>query len=118
MTLPGSKPLPRQHFWPPRDRQDIVQPHRGESIGWLRAVPHMLRFFEKIVPEDFWIESTDKGVSTIIVSCPCGEDATLHFKTRSYTIAECGCGRFFLWDGKAVRVGKEDRESDSSGAES
>lgn len=103
----------RDRFYPPRDRQDKVVPHKIETIGFLRAVPHVLGFFDKVVPEEFWTFQEDLGDGPkIVVACPCGEEPVLHFRLRSYSIAECECGRFFMHDSKNVRCGRDEEGSD------
>jgi hypothetical protein len=97
----------RDRFWPPRDRSDSVIPHKMETAGWLKAVPHMLAFFDRRVPPEFWIEASDADGPIITVACRCGAEPTLHFGIRSYSIAECDCGRFFMHDGKDIRVGHD-----------
>lgn len=97
----------RDRFWPPRDRHDQQIPHRMETAGWLKAVPWMLAFFDRVVPSEFWTEDVDGGGPIIVIACRCGAEPTLHFGIRSYSIAECGCGRFFLHDGKEIRVGHD-----------
>lgn len=85
-----------------------------ESIGFLRAVPHALSFFDKVVPEEFWTEDIELGAESprILISCPCGEQPEMHFKLRSFSIPECRCGRFFLHDGKNVRCGRDHEGAD------
>lgn len=109
VTLPpnlGSY-LKRDRFYPPRDRHDRQIPHRIEGIGIVRAVPHVLAFFDRRVPPEFWTEGADGDGAIITVACRCGEEPVLHFGLRSYSIAECPCGRFFLHDGQSVRVGHD-----------
>lgn len=98
----------RNRFWPPRDREDNPIPHKIETIGFLRAVPHLLSFFDKVVPEEFWTEESDVAGTRIVIACPCGEEPVLEYRLRSYSIAECDCERFFMHDGTQVRVGKSD----------
>lgn len=107
VTLPpGPKSIvKRDRYWPPRDRLDRKIPHRGESIGWLRAVPGMINFFERTVPDAFWTEGVDADGLIVTVACRCGEEPVLHWGLRSYSIVECPCGRFFMHDGRDVRVG-------------
>lgn len=68
-----------------------------------------LTFFDKVVPEEFWAEGRDGETFIIVIACPCGEEPTLRFQMRSFSLAECGCGRVFIHDGKEVRVGREAR---------
>lgn len=102
--------IKRNRFWPPRDRDDVQIPHKLESISFLRAVPWVLRFFDKVVPEEFWTEEIEVGAEDprILISCPCGEEPALQFRLRSFDMAECECGRFFMHDGKQVRSGRAD----------
>lgn len=94
-------------FYPPRDRAGAVIPHKLELPIFLRVFgAEFLAFFDKTVPEDFWAEETDGETPQIVISCPCGEEPTLRFLTRSFSLAECPCGRFFMHDGKSVRVGR------------
>ena len=94
----------RDRFWPPRDREHHVIPHKLETAGFLKAVPHVLAFFDRRVPPEFWTQGTDRDGAIITVACRCGEEPVLHFGLRSYSIAECPCGRFFLHDGTDIRV--------------
>jgi hypothetical protein len=97
-------------YWPPRDRLDRRIPHHMETVGWLRAVPGMINFFERRVPPEFWAAEADPmGVEVITIACRCGEEPVLRWRLRSYSIEECPCGRFFMHDGRDVRVGY-DRE--------
>lgn len=92
------------HFWPPRDRDGAKVLHRFELPLMLRATPWVLKHFTGRVPAEFMAESVEDGVPVIVVSCPCGEEPTLRWRTRAYSMEECGCGRFFIHDGKNVRV--------------
>lgn len=96
-----------RRFWPPRDRVDRVIPHHGEPVGWLKALPGLIGFFDRKVPSEFWIEGADGTGQIITIACRCGEEPVLHFRLRGYSIAECPCGRFFMHDGKDVRVGHD-----------
>lgn len=109
VTLPpnlGSY-VKRDRFWPPRDREDNVIPHRMESIGLLKAVPHVLGFFDIRVPPEFWTEGVDGDGAIITIACKCGAEPVLRFGIRSYSMAECECGRFFMHDGSDIRVGHD-----------
>lgn len=94
----------QNHFWPPRDRTGMKVLHRIELPGLLRAVPSVLKYFDRRVPGEFMAESVEDGVPIIVIACPCGAEPTLRWRTRSYSIEECQCGRFFLHDGKEIRV--------------
>lgn len=110
-TTPRSYVKPNR-FWPPRDREDKPFPHKLETAGFLRAVPHVLAFFDKVVPEEFWAEETGPSApAKIVVACPCGEEPVLEWRLRSWSIAECDCGRFFLHDGAQLRSGRADQSA-------
>lgn len=97
-----------RRFWPPRDRHDRVIPHHAEATGWLKALPGLIGFFDRKVPAEFWTESTEPGGEWIItIACRCGEEPVLRFRLRGYSMTECSCGRFFMHDGKEVRVGHD-----------
>jgi hypothetical protein len=103
-----SELLDVEHFYPPRDRTGMVIPHRFELPIWLRLFPGMLAFFENEVPEDFWAEQMEDETPTIVIACPCGEEPVLRFGLRAYSLAECGCRRVFMHDGRKVRAGRYD----------
>ena len=103
-----SELLDVEHFYPPRDRTGAVVLHHFELPIWLRILPGMLGFFENEVPEEFWAEAMDEETPTIVIACPCGEEPTLRFGLRAFSMAECGCGRMFMHDGQKVRSGRAD----------
>ena len=104
MALPDDLVSP-DRVYPPRDPRGAVVPHRMTLPTWLAAVPSLLLFFDGRVPEQFLAETVDDdGEFQIVIACPCGSEPTIGFGK----MAECSCGRFFLHDGKEIRVGREE----------
>lgn len=100
-----ASPVSLTDRWPPRDRIGRQQLHRialptffVQPSGIGRTI---VEAFKQPVPDGFWNSDVDEeGEAIAIVSCPCGEDATV-YPLRS---AECDCGRFYLHLGTEVRV--------------
>jgi hypothetical protein len=102
--------IKRDRYYPPRDRLDRRIPHHMETVGFLRALPGLINFFERRVPPEFWTAGADPmGKEIVTIACRCGEEPVLRWRLRSYSVEECPCGRFFMHDGQDVRVGY-DRE--------
>lgn len=103
-----SEPIDVDRFWPPRDRTGLIIPHKFEVPLLLRAVPSVMGLFTGEVPPEFYSETMEGERPEIVIACPCGEEPTLRFGLRSFSIAACACGRIFLHDGQKVRVGRDD----------
>jgi hypothetical protein len=101
--LLGERRVDPRSFYPPRDRVGVKQLHRLELPGLLRAVPDFMSQFRAVVPEEFYAEDMDGETPIIVVSCRCGKEPVLRFRQRSYSLARCGCGRHFLFDGQNLR---------------
>jgi hypothetical protein len=65
-----------------------------------RAAPEIMSLFRQKVPDEFWTRSDSKAVQ---VSCPCGQTPDC----RQGIPQDCACGRWFLWDGKFLRVERD-----------
>ena len=94
-------------------------PRKLELPLVLRAAPGILNFFDREVPGEFIAQDVGAdGSPTIEVSCVCGETPILRFGMRAFSIEECSCGRFFLYDGRVVRAGRAPAEEDAPSAHS
>jgi hypothetical protein len=72
--------------------------HRISFLTYCRAIPHLHEQFLTRIPPEYWALDED----TARVSCPCG-----HAPRAPYAIpTACQCGRWFLYDGRGVRVAR------------
>lgn len=101
--MPSKGRVDPANFYPPRDRLGVKQLHTFELPGILRAVPGFMAQFAAVVPDEFYAEDVDGETPIIVISCRCGEQPVLRFRQRAYSLARCGCGRHFLFDGKDLR---------------
>lgn len=103
--MPLNQQADRHRVYPARDRDGRRELGKPNLLTWLRAAPGLLKFFDKVVPEEFWAEQTDEHDDyQIVIACPCSEEPTLRFGGMT----ACKCGRAFMHDGKEVRSGRGD----------
>lgn len=79
------------------------RPFAGErgAVALLRGIPGFAGLWERVVPEGFLRETTDRDSERwLIVNCPCGEHPIL----RPGAIVECDCRRWYFSTGRTVRV--------------
>jgi hypothetical protein len=89
--------------WPPIDLLGRKQPRPFTWIGWMRAFPWLVEYFDQDVPDQFWaVESFADDRQVMIISCPCGEEPTV----PEGSCEECNCGRFFLNLGDRIKVAR------------
>lgn len=79
------------------------------KVSWassVMALPWLvLEAFKSDVPDNFWAAETDEESFPIgVVSCPCGEAPRIY----PGECEECGCGRFYLYTSKYMKVFRPD----------
>jgi hypothetical protein len=67
-------------------------------------VPGLLAQYTRRVPPEFWTIDDQ----TAVISCPCGRSP----EVPEYGFGHCGCGRFFIYDGRTVRARPPEPEPD------
>lgn len=93
-----------------RDLIGRKQPHKLTATDFIRAVPHLMAYFPKVVPAEA-IKVDREGVWN--VSCTCGASTPVAFDGLS----DCsgGCGRTFWNASGIVRVAYDpEHSSDAS----
>lgn len=86
------------------------QPKKFGAIEGFRALPWLIRYFTKKVPDDFWMLDRDCAV----VACLCKTETPPVVPFNQ--LVECtgeGCGRWFFFDGVRVLVARNAEGSDA-----
>lgn len=77
------------------------------AIEIFRSLPWMLRYFDRRVPDEFWMLEGEGTDSVAIVACPCGIEPPPRVPFNRLTQCEGpDCGRMFFYDGKRVLVAR------------
>ncbi len=85
------------------------QPKRLGFVEHARRMPWLMRYFTKQVPGEFFIRVGD----TAVIACPCKASDP---RVPINIVTRCdgdGCGRWFLFDGRNVRVAREPQVEDT-----
>lgn len=86
----------------PTGRVQVI-PHHFSALRIMLEIKDMSKQFQEI-PDRFWSpppeDSGEDPRRVAIVSCPCGETPNVPVAE----IRECGCGRFYSFLGRKVKV--------------
>jgi len=75
-----------------RDNFGGILPSRPNVLTFFNAMPWLLRYFDRKVPDGATFKDTDGDVEVIEVACPCGETPRVPIGS----IEECKCERFYF----------------------
>lgn len=77
------------------------QPRRVVAARFFEVVPALMGQFAAIPPE-FWTQDVGgDGYTEAVIACPCREEPRVEVGCTE----QCGCGRFYWYDGRQVSVG-------------